>query len=720
MNRDIVINYENMKEFINSFDAITERFFFSDGKKADPALVSALYDYYIKKSVSEQYDVEQMVDTFRTIDNVYSMDENVEEEYCNIVYKAKEKFLDEYVGIPGLSTLYSASYFTFEWMMHLEYDSKKHTSSYYRDHYIHQVRNLYEMYVLLEDLGYWKKCEGFYLFGQGKISQRIREAIEEETYNMNQCESGLISKVIEAGGADKLEDILFRYIMFSVAFVSALVHDIGYPISYVRREASRLNTFLPLSHLFLQDRIDTRRIVSLLESSLLFQTVTQEEIIERLSDNDHGALSAVILLEKYYDNGRIVGLKPSQRAVIELSALVIYNHTLKYGVLGQKKSDRYRMLYNKNPMSYLFRLCDDLQEWDRVYFEITKSSNLFICDSCKMPSMRTKKDNGIREYGCLCDDAKGCNTTKFIYRKTINIMAGLELRFVCNEKGELARILVKYDKAKLLEVVNYNANYAVKRAEGLIECKKMLDNQPDFPVLYLDSFISNNPVAIKMEILKCFMECQYNTTWHRSIWGSTSALILTSGKLQEDVSLLADWIGVLDSARLSVMLSDKVMNIPVSGSYAGQVRNRWNESLKFYWMLNRLSAFLAERRTYIYQKYIKGDNISEALDVFFGQLTNAVCDNWKIQDYNLKILISDALLQNFCRMDNVADHDAGELYWYYLLQREDIVDVVTDYVKVNNYKKVLDDLRSKSGTEDNYFDYYSDYYLFWSLNNEIK
>lgn len=724
MNKNVIINHKEMQNFINTFDVIKERFFYGDEDGENDSLAHKLYEFYIKKSVSEQYDIEQQVDTLHTIDNVYSMGIDTEEEYCSIVYKAKEKFLDEYVGITGLSTLYSSTYFSFEWMMHLEYDSKKHLSSYYRDHYIHQVRNLYEMYVFLEELDYWKKCKDFYLSGKGRISQKVLEAIHEEICDMNSCEYNLMDEV-----PHDVKEILFRYIIFSVAFTSALVHDIGYPIAYVRREASKLNTFLPLSHLFLQDGIDKQKIVSLLERSLLFQTVEQKEIIDRLSNNDHGALSAIILLEKYYDNGEIFKLIPSQRMVIELSALVIYNHTLRYEDMGQDKSNRYRMLYCKNPLSYLFRLCDDLQEWNRVYFEITKSSSLFICDSCMMPRMRVMEDDKSgdkksRKYRCICKHGKGYNNTGFHYRKTINIMAGSCLQLLCNEEGELSQIIVEYDKAKLLEAAKYNAGYAVKRAEGIMESKKMLRNQPDFPKVFLDSFISNNPVAIKMEILKDFMERQSTATGTRSDSWKVPRLKLTYGDLQKDVEEFGNCLGpVPDHPALTLMLAQAVNK---TAGNRRLVKARWKKSLSFYLRLIRLSVVLAKNREYIFKNCIKDkdDSISDALDKFFSLLANKICSDWRIKDYSLKILIADALLQNFCRvdadtyysvMDKADKHklESGELYWYYLLQREDITDVVIDYTKEKNYDDVLDSLMKE--TDENYFDFFSDYYLFFML-----
>lgn len=39
---------------------------------------------------------------------------------------------------------------------------------------------------------------------------------------------------------------------------------------------------------------------------------------------------------QYYDNGKIFSLDPVKRMVLELSALVIYNHTLQYEFQSQK------------------------------------------------------------------------------------------------------------------------------------------------------------------------------------------------------------------------------------------------------------------------------------------------------------------------------------------------------------------------------------------------
>lgn len=72
-----------------------------------------------------------------------------------------------------------------------------------------------------------------------------------------------------------------------------------------------------------------------------------------------------------------------EKMVIELSALVIYNHTLRYD----------KVKFRENPLSYVFRLCDDMKEWDRLYFNVNKKSNFLICSKCRLPITRGSEED---------------------------------------------------------------------------------------------------------------------------------------------------------------------------------------------------------------------------------------------------------------------------------------------------------------------------------------
>lgn len=120
----------------------------------------------------------------------------------------------------------------------------------------------------------------------------------------------------------------------------------------------------------------------LLSDSLLYKITSAQEITKRVNTGDHGAISACILLMKFYMDGKIYSLSPAQKMVVELSAIAVYEHTLKYEILNNHNPEREQNIFEENPFSFLFRVCDDLQEWDRVYFDITKQSNFLVCNKC--------------------------------------------------------------------------------------------------------------------------------------------------------------------------------------------------------------------------------------------------------------------------------------------------------------------------------------------------
>ena len=96
------------------------------------------------------------------IKQVYRDEEHYTNEYLEMLNLVRDKFIYDYTGIEGLCQFFAPAYFEYEWGMHLEIDYDRHESKYYRDHYVHQIRNLYEMFSLLDDFNYYKKCYDAY------------------------------------------------------------------------------------------------------------------------------------------------------------------------------------------------------------------------------------------------------------------------------------------------------------------------------------------------------------------------------------------------------------------------------------------------------------------------------------------------------------------------------------------------------------------------------
>jgi hypothetical protein len=55
-----------------------------------------------------------------------------------------------------------------------------------------------------------------------------------------------------------------------------------------------------------------------------------------------------------------------------MSAVAIYKHTDKF-------TDANRMVFGLDPISYLLRICDDMQEWQRFMVLIEDTHNYLMC-----------------------------------------------------------------------------------------------------------------------------------------------------------------------------------------------------------------------------------------------------------------------------------------------------------------------------------------------------
>ena len=60
------------------------------------------------------------------------------------------------------------------------------------------------------------------------------------------------------------------------------------------------------------------------------------------------------------------------------------------------------MTFAEELIAYILRICDDLQEWDRAYFDVTERGGLRIFDSGKTPMFKRRED-GRDVIKCACD-----------------------------------------------------------------------------------------------------------------------------------------------------------------------------------------------------------------------------------------------------------------------------------------------------------------------------
>lgn len=271
-------------------------------REFEPTLVKYLLDYadepieeeiencvkkYQDTNNAETWKLPEIEDTYLTIENVYGGDEK-SKKWCSIVKLASEKFLGEYVNIEGICQLFKSSYFYFEWMMHLEYNKDSHDYIYYRDHYVHQVRNMYEMFQFLDKLNFLDRCSNIYASLDNEVGKLIRKSIEEEYHSQPGIEWKIWNKLQLEEKA--MKELLYSYLFHASAIVASLLHDIGYPIAYVGRTVQHLGSFLPFTNLFVEEVNTIATVHSVLQDSLLYRIVGQKKVAKQVERRDHGQI----------------------------------------------------------------------------------------------------------------------------------------------------------------------------------------------------------------------------------------------------------------------------------------------------------------------------------------------------------------------------------------------------------------------------------------------
>ena len=486
------------------------------------------------------------------------------------------KLICGYFGISQLNQMFDEDYFNFEWDMHVGNNLKEHRSDYYRDHFIHQIRNLYMMLNLLEKFDFFdaskhilktpnaskvseyvcKKSMVFRTDDMGAEQQRLKLILKDyqdfyrdqyiSDYKKNHLESNgfdfysdeAIPLIFEgtpfASNADFFDAYFYKYVIYASTILSALFHDMGYPICHFLDVRRRISEYNPAMYMFTHNSVESfDQLAFKLGSSLLFSVVSPEIVRKRLEPKkrggyDHGAYSAIAFLQQFYDTGVIYSLSAEKHCAIELAALAIFNHTSKFQIISSKDDTRYyNMFFRQNPISFLLRFCDDLQEWDRRYFELSETSDLLFCPTCGLPLLKHSEydDEGKMlprsKYSCGCIDQEQRNALVrpdiFIKRKLYLVTVADWVRFrLEDQNGENSRLIatIDYDLYKLLLMAKTNNNYASSRMKELNEVKKLLSNQNfalmsdgilRFSRICLDYSMTFNPLLIKVWILERYI-----------------------------------------------------------------------------------------------------------------------------------------------------------------------------------------------------------------------
>lgn len=542
---------ENLLGYLRGFDPIEKKYHMPKGEAFSPEARACASEYeniyqfgYISK---QEYGYIQ-----ENLKLVYGSTDVVNDD-ISTYYLTEEKIIHRYLAIPQLDKMFDEDYFNFEWDMHVGQNFREHRNNYYRDHFIHQIRDMYMMLVMLDEFGFYDasanilKKKGF-----SKISDYVTKRFSEFR-NKNSSQIEVLKKIHDIMEEDATPDpivdqemyfseFFYRYVIYASVMLSALFHDMGYPICHFLEVRQRLSDYNPTLYMITHNSTNSfDQLASLLNPSLLFTLVPPYQIKKSLQMSkagkyNHGAYSAISFLLQFYNNGIIFSLSPEKQCAIELAALAIYNHTVKFNVVKYDENNAYYApIFQQNPISFLLRFCDDLQEWDRRYFEISESSDLLFCQKCGAPLLKTVK-GGTSQYRCFCPDQDGLiRPDIFIKRKLYLVTVADTVSVNHNDGSDVLDIYIDYDPYKLLLLSNINKTYAKYRFQELRGLKKLISYQNfniasdkvlPFKYINIGAFMTANPILIKLKILERFLRCcDLNTHDKRSAPLDNLALI---------------------------------------------------------------------------------------------------------------------------------------------------------------------------------------------------
>lgn len=425
-----------------------------------------------EEHVRERFQLtsEAIAGIYKSLQAIYSKEE-AKEEVC-LIENAFGIF-NYYIGIEGMEQLLVNNYAAIENEIFLEHTAQG-TPKRTREHYKHQFRNAYLGLLLLKD------CH---------LDDCIVQCIQKESGEYARYIMASVSEEMQESGRDvgstKDEQKMVREIVYKSYFVSALFHDIGYPLAYYFRMAEQIHQFTPFFRI-VNPAVKTvfHEIKALLNNSWLFCMVDNGEIMDKYQKDDHGCLSAISFLMNFYFSGSIYSLTPKKRCIVEVAAIAIYKHTNHY-------NENNRMVFRLDPISYLLRVVDDLQEWQRFLVVIGETHNYLKCSACG--GIVVPDRDGKRDYACKC--GKQFRKITQIQNKKLNyidICNGLDLD---SNNGKIA-ITLDYDCYRQLELLLSDYSTVVYRNKGLEELKSMLGHQKYLPEIELNYFLSNHPIKL--------------------------------------------------------------------------------------------------------------------------------------------------------------------------------------------------------------------------------
>ena len=501
-------------------------------------------------------------------------------DYIRVYEVVQRKLISGYLRIDGLTSLFHQKYFEFEWLQHTGLNYKNHTQSFYRDHFIHQAKVTYEaMRFLVKMPSLQDNIVKAFSKDNTVVANYIRKAAENEFSAVagEPDARAIYEDLYESkfnfsqGFTAETEPLAYRHIykniIKSALIMAGLFHDIGYPIQYVNENKEQLPEFLPTAHFFFDPALHWDDMLGKLSDSLLRKIIPYDRLKSALEAQLHGTLSALAFLLYFYENGSIYCLRPAKRAAVELAALAMADHTNRFNILKDPNSDYYRITSYKNPLSFLLRFSDDIQEWDRTYFLVSSNDNdsTRCCTKCGCPVIRcdyTYEQTTMRRHLCGCRTAGKTEdeaVTYFLnklqegrhdegdaytsipgvpYRRLnhvsiservrvfrvapkseakqrsyfLDFLPGYENKSIDdatneNSTGEREAYIVQVDFTlyRMLQIAFVQPDFARHRAEVLNRLKILLNDNKYFPTTLIFSEITTNPITLKVKILERFI-----------------------------------------------------------------------------------------------------------------------------------------------------------------------------------------------------------------------
>ncbi|MCI8464399.1 MAG: hypothetical protein HFI63_00840 [Lachnospiraceae bacterium] len=422
-----------------------------------------------------QFTADAIVEICRNLEVFYSRKE-VMEEAC-LIDNVLE-ILHQYMGIEGMENLLLSNYAAIENAIFLEYSSGG-TPGRIREHYKHQFRNAYLGLLLLDRM---------------KLDRALEACLQEENNEYASYIMDCIRRDMEEGIAQEdAKQNTLREIIYKSYFAAALFHDIGYPLAHYFRASEQIQQFVPFFKIVNPGvKTEFPEIKAILNNSLLFRTIDAQEIKKKYENNDHGCLSAISFLMNFYFSGSIYNLGKGEknRCIVEMAAVAIYKHTDKFNGAD-------RMIFSRDPISYLVRICDDMQEWQRFMVLIEDTHNYLMCTDCGRIIHPGVDD--AREYECDC--GKQFRKITAHENKKVNYVDLCDSLTLSFEKETIV-VDLHYNYYRQIELILSDYQGVIFREKGLQELHRMLQVQKYIPKIELRYMLSNNPVYLIQKMIE--------------------------------------------------------------------------------------------------------------------------------------------------------------------------------------------------------------------------